>query len=366
MKKPTDIFNVLLLTPWLRIGGEERSTLSIAKGLRKRGHKVTVMSTAGPLLDVYKRNRVRVVSANVDKRSPLGFVKGVKDVRAFVLQNKIQIIHSQAVVPTLMAYFACHSLGEVKPKIIWHCRGIKNSSYGWVGRCFNFMTDLVIANSRYEMNRLIRNGLMPEHVKVIHNCANIDFPANFYKTPNRHPVVATVSRLAPQKGIEFFLEAAREVSDKISDVHFKVVGDGPLKEKLQQQAADLGLNGKVEFSGFKKDLNQVYTAMDILVFPSLWESFGNVAVEAAFYGVPVVASNVGGIPEAVVDGETGVLVQPGKADKLARTILELLDDSKRSARMGWAGRERAGKYFTARRLITGIEETYEDLVGQSV
>lgn len=366
MTLSTDIFNVLLLTPWLKIGGEEKSTLSIARGLRENGHQVTVMSSAGPLLDVYKNNQVNVVFANVDKRTPHGFIKGVKEIRAFVEQNNVRVIHSQAVVPTIMAYFACQGMGVARPKIIWHCRGIKNSSYGWVGRCFNFMTDLVIANSQYEMNRLVKNGLAPEHVKVIHNCANIDFPENLHKICNSHPVVATVSRLAPQKGTEFFLQAAKKVSDRFPEVMFKIVGDGPLKEKLQQQAVDLGLNEKVEFTGFQKNVDQIYAAMDILVFPSLWEPFGNVAVEAAFYGVPVVASNVGGIPEAIVDGETGLLVEPGKADALAQAILELLDDSERSAEMGRAGRERAASYFTRQRLINEIEDTYESLASQPV
>lgn len=351
-------FNILLITSSLRIGGEERSTLSIAKGMKENGHNVWVMTTDGPLFSVYEESGINVVFANVDKRTILGVIKGVRDIRRFVIQNNIQIIHSQSVVPAIMAYFASRRMRGNRPKVIWHCRGIKNISYWLVGKFFNYMTDLVIVNSRFEMNRLVKNGLSRDHVNVIYNCINVDFPHELKKNRNNHPVVASVSRLASQKGIEYFLEAAKTVLQKMPDVHFLIVGDGPLKNRLQQKAVGLGIDDAVEFAGFKKDMREVYPAIDILVFPSLWEPFGNVAVEAAAYSVPVIASNVGGIPEAVADGKTGILVPPGKTDKLAEAILYLLRNPDFSHRMGQAGRERVMRNFTSDHLIKELEKTY--------
>lgn len=355
--------NILLITPWLRIGGEERSTLSIARDLQERGHKVLVMTTDGPLYPEYRRHNIELMFSNVDKRSIGGILKGARDIKKIVLRDHIQLIHTQTVVPTIMSYLAVRNIWGKRPKIIWHCRGIKAKSYFWISKLFNYIADLVIANSRHEMNKLVKNGLAPNHIKVIHNIININFPEKLVPAGNNHSVVATVSRLAPQKGIEYFLEAAKSVSRELPETRFLIVGDGPSRAALQQTARNFGVADVVEFAGFKEDMEQIYPLMDILVFPSLWEPFGNVAIEAAAYALPVIASNVGGIPEAVADGQTGVLVPPKRPDKLAESILHLLRNPDLARKMGRAGRERVRKYFTAERLISEIEDTYEHLVG---
>jgi glycosyltransferase involved in cell wall biosynthesis len=352
-------FNVLLITPWLGIGGEERSTLSIARGLKEKGHNVRVMTTDGPLRPVFEKENIKIVSAAVAGRSPRGTLKGANEIKKYISRHNIDIIHCQSVVPVIMAWLACRKLTHNKPKIIWHCRGIKNISYPLVAIVFNFMTDFVIANSHSEMNRLLRYGLARHRVEVIYNCPNFDLPVSVQKHKYDGAVVGFVGRLAPQKGAAHFIRAAKIVLEKMPSARFIVVGDGPLMQKLKKQTAKSGISDKVEFTGFQRDMNKVYPSIDLLVVPSSRETFGNVAIEAAAHEVPVIASDVGGLAEAVADGETGILVPPGKTGKLAAAIIYLLRNPDLRCRMGQAGKKRVMRHFKSTHLIEELEETYE-------
>ena len=116
------------------------------------------------------------------------------------------------------------------------------------------------------------------------------------------------------------------------------------------------------FAGVRRDVPEVLRAFDLLVQPSLWEGFGLTLVEAMAVGTPVVASRVGGVPEAVVDGVTGLLVPPGDAQSLASACAALLRDPGRASQMGRAGIERARAEFGIERLVREIEDLYRELL----
>jgi glycosyltransferase involved in cell wall biosynthesis len=371
-KRQKDKYNVLFITSRLDIGGEELSTLSLAKEFKRRGHNVCVLSTMGPLLNEYLAHSVNVALGPVGGRKVWNILRGAIYIRRFVRRNSIQIIHSQSVIPALESYLASMTIFRNRPVLIWHDRGIRERNYPIVGRLFNFMADFVITNSDYERKKLLAHGMSPRKMRRIHNCFNLIFPENKQKDTGLldelhikcgEIIIGSARRLHPEKGGHYtFLEAAREVVEVFPEgIKLLVVGDGALRSSLERFCQKLGIEKKVIFAGARRDIERFYSIMDIFVLPSTWEPFGNALVEAMAYGIPCVATKVGGIPEIVIDGETGILVPAENPRKLAEAIIYLLQNPDLAKRMGEAGRKRAKNYFTSERLAREIEEIYFSL-----
>jgi glycosyltransferase involved in cell wall biosynthesis len=172
------------------------------------------------------------------------------------------------------------------------------------------------------------------------------------------PRLAVVGRLVPIKGHEVLFRAVASIRDELPELIVEVAGDGPLDAELRGAASSLGLDDVVSFSGRVAPATPVLERAEIVVVPSHGEGFGMVALEAMERGRPVIASAVGGLPEIVEDGRTGLLVPPGDADALAGAILELAADRSRAAAMGAAGRARALAEFSQERCTDRIEALY--------
>lgn len=154
-------------------------------------------------------------------------------------------------------------------------------------------------------------------------------------------IVGTVSRLAPEKGVDFFVAAAREIVRAEPQARFVIAGDGALRAELQARAAD----APIRFLGAREDIPDVLNALDVFVMPSRAEAFGIAAVEAMACELPVVASAVGGLREVILNAETGLLVPVGDVRALANAILELLRDENKRRAMGERGRARVLEHF---------------------
>jgi glycosyltransferase involved in cell wall biosynthesis len=179
--------------------------------------------------------------------------------------------------------------------------------------------------------------------------------------PERSFVVGTAGRLEPVKGPEFLIEAAKDILSNYPQTYFVFAGDGPLKQRLERKAYELGINTNMRFLGWRNDVTRVISVYDIFVFPSLNEGMGRVLVEAMALGKPVVASNVGGIPDLVTHGKTGFLVPPKDPGQLARYIQVLIEDEGKRKRLGQAGKEMALN-FKIEIMVKKIAELYDELL----
>jgi glycosyltransferase involved in cell wall biosynthesis len=169
--------------------------------------------------------------------------------------------------------------------------------------------------------------------------------------------LAVVGRLVPIKGHDVLLRALVTVRAELPGLEVEIAGAGPLDAELEARAAALGLDGSVRFLGHVPG-REVMTRAAVVVVPSLGEGFGMVALEAMERGRAVVASAVGGLPEIVADGETGVLVPPGDASALARALVTLVGDRTTAREMGVAGRRRALESFSQERCTERIAALY--------
>jgi len=173
-------------------------------------------------------------------------------------------------------------------------------------------------------------------------------------------IVGIVARLEPEKGHATLLEAWPAVLRGCPDAYLLVVGEGSRSEALMAQAADLRIAHRVVFTGRREDVPAVTATLDVAVLPSYREAQGLSVLEAMALARPVVASNVGGIPEMIEDGVTGLLVPPRDAAALAAAIVRVLDDHPLADMLGRAGHDLVHERFCLEQMIGGIEELYDE------
>jgi glycosyltransferase involved in cell wall biosynthesis len=182
-----------------------------------------------------------------------------------------------------------------------------------------------------------------------------------YSVPDQRAIVVQVSWIIPEKGIHDFLRAARLVLSRNPNVQFVIVGDGAFREHYERLAAELGISQNVTWTGLMHDpLSEgVYAAADMVCLMSRWEElFGLVIAEAMATGKPVIGTRVGGIPESIIDGETGFLVERGDEVAMAEKILCLLDNPALRTNMGKKGRQVVEAKFDHRKSVAKLIELY--------
>ncbi|MEA1997311.1 MAG: glycosyltransferase family 4 protein [Gemmatimonadota bacterium] len=185
--------------------------------------------------------------------------------------------------------------------------------------------------------------------------------------PDEHTVLAAVvGRLERRKGQEFFLQAAAVLAQKAPSLRFAVIGapEGDYGRRLEQMAAELGIEKKVFFSGHMKDAAGIFAAVDILVVPSIEEAFGLVAAEGMSAGIPVVAFRSGALPEFISHGETGLLVPPGDTDALAGALESLSRDHEARLELGAAAREWVVSNLSMEKILRDIDRLYAECLGR--
>jgi glycosyltransferase involved in cell wall biosynthesis len=174
-------------------------------------------------------------------------------------------------------------------------------------------------------------------------------------------VIGAVGRLEEQKGHAHLLAAAAAVRRELPELVVLLVGEGRRQEDLQRQVRDLGLESSVRFLGTRRDLPEIFRALDLFVQPSLWEGLPLALLKAMGAGLPVVATRVSGSREAIVDGVNGCLVAPGDPEALARAILKLYRQPEARRRLGDAARRTVAERYSLEAMLKRLEELYLDL-----
>jgi glycosyltransferase involved in cell wall biosynthesis len=171
-------------------------------------------------------------------------------------------------------------------------------------------------------------------------------------------LIGMVCRLIEQKGVRYGLEAFIQLAERFPSAYLLVVGEGPLRSELEARTQAAGLSNRVHFPGWRSDTQALMAGLDILLAPSLWEGFGLVLLEAMAQQTAIVASRVSAIPEVVMDGETGLLVEPRDINGLKDALSKLLKDAALRQHMGLMGRDRLETAFSATRMVIETIEVY--------
>jgi glycosyltransferase involved in cell wall biosynthesis len=291
---------------------------------------------------------------------------------AYLKHEAIDVVHAYGFYPIV---FAVPVARLARARVV--LASIRDSGDPWtpaqrvVQMCASRMAHCILVNATAVRARLRTGGYARRAIAVIRNGVDVDRFAprppdealrSTLGLPRRAPLVVAVSRLNPMKGIDDFLKAAALLADRFAEARFVIVGDGASRGELEEQARLLGLAGRVVFTGTRLEVAAILSQASISVAPSLSEGLSNVVLESMAAGTPVVATRVGGTPEILDDGVTGLLVPPCDAPALAGAIGRLLENEALARRLGKAARARAVNRFSMHHMVSQSEDLYRALL----
>jgi glycosyltransferase involved in cell wall biosynthesis len=373
-----NIRNILYIDATAQIGGAETNLLAILRDLNRSDFNpcAVLCPREGPLLDESRKMGMKGVAVRYHSywsKKPYLFLKTMRELTRLVTSNEVDIIHLNH--QFLINFSVLTSFFTRRP-LICHCRGIEGDRFmNRYKRWFNKATR-IIAVSHAAAANLAEYGVRPEKIQVIHDgidvsrfngSARSNVLRREYSFSDDDFVIGYVGRPEPEKGLEDLLVAAREVCMREKNVRLAVVGEPMLPGRdyigeLKQLASHLGLNGKVVFTGFRDDVPEVYRDLDLMVLPTWRDAFPNVLLEAMASRVPVIATNVGGIPEIVKNGETGTLIEPKDIQGLTKAIVSSIRmDDRRKERIISRAEEKVRTHFTLERQVREIEKVYSQV-----
>lgn len=227
--------------------------------------------------------------------------------------------------------------------------------------------DRFIAASNAIRAILVHDGIPADRIDVVHDGIDVDKIAHRpatdvhaeYWLPHGVPVIVNVGALVGHKGQKHLVDAMPLVLREVPDAHLIIFGEGELRLPLEKQIKQLNLTKRVLLPGFREDVLSLMKTADLFVMSSLTEGLGSAVLDAMAMGKAVVGTTAGGIPEAVIPYETGLLVEPGHSQDLAGAIITLLRDPDLRAAYGKAGRERVAGHFGVDRLVEGTLAVYK-------
>jgi glycosyltransferase involved in cell wall biosynthesis len=367
---------VLYVANATKIGGGNRVLMDLIRGLDPaRYAPVLVCPEDGPLVHwAVEQGLSHFICQHGDWQSAAGLARRSVELLRIVLRTRAAVVHAAA--PTcyralgVAAYAAravrvCHlgfppERGEIE-------RSFLSGPDAVVGCYEGQARDLAEQISRVTPRCQVRgipngvdtNRFMPGGI------ADLDDEGRKLRA-GASAVVAILGHLSEVKGYPTFIEAAARIVQARPDTRFlaiggETVGDG-YRSTFEARVNALGLQDRVQFLGFRSDVPKVLRAVDVVTLPSTAEGFPLAVLEAMACGKPVIATTVGGVPEAVLEGVTGLLIQPGRPDELASAVLQLLGDPAGMARMGVEARARIERLFSARVFAQRVQALYDELL----
>jgi glycosyltransferase involved in cell wall biosynthesis len=348
---------ICFLAGTLDRGGAERQLFYILKALGSAGADVTMLTlTRGE----YWESRIAGLGVPIDF---LGTVSS-RAVRALQISNRVRrlrphVVHSQHFYTNLYAVLAARcakarEVGSLRNDVVHEVA----AHHRWLGRASLKYPRLLAANSRRGVENATRLGVSSSRVFYLPNAIDTDEYLNARPTADRAEI-CYVGRLTTQKRVDVLLQALQRLRrDECPAWHATIVGDGPERLPLEQLARKLKLfPGLVDFVG-AADPKQYYERADLVALTSDWEGTPNVILEAMASALPVVATAVGGVPELVQHGETGLLAPAGDTQLLSRHLAVLCKNVDTRRRMGAAARRDVAEHYSLKRLACCLEELY--------
>ncbi|MFH1755740.1 MAG: N-acetyl-alpha-D-glucosaminyl L-malate synthase BshA [Candidatus Latescibacterota bacterium] len=362
------------------IGGSGVIATELGKAIAARGHKVHFMTHGVPSrLSHFDEN---IFFHKVDpgdyplfqpnSHYPLSLAAKIREVAD---QYGLDIIHAHYAIPYAASAFLAKEM--LKPKNIRTITTLHGTDITLVGLMPSFYeitrfsisaSDAITAVSRFLEQETIREFKIEKPIHVIHNFVD----CNEFRplrnaalreklAPSGEKLIIHASNFRKVKNIPIVIEIFEKVRRKMSS-RLILIGDGPEREASERKAKTLGIESDVVFMGDQEFIADILPVGDVFLLPSGHESFGLAALEAMSCGVPVVASNVGGLHEVIDHNETGYLCNPSDVDCMAKIILELLTDEEKRRNIGFKAREKAKRNFSKDKIVSEYLKLYNDLL----
>ena len=359
-------------------GATENYIYTLAQRLNKVDFEVGILYPDVQALQPFSKLDTVELLAVDSKYFAGNLIRNANSIAAIIRRFSPDIIHIND--PSPLGVIAARLAG-VKKVVMTHHTPELNAQYNWKGKLAKKLafklTDYFIFTSDYDKeigvkldniplnkSKVIAYGLDTNKFSRTQEQRNTirENIREKLQIPQNHIVIASAGRLEPQKAQSELIKAANIICSKHDNVTFVLVGEGSLRNQLENQVNNNGLSGKFLLPGFVNNIEEFLCAVDIFAMSSLFEGLCYAVVEAAAMSVPVVATAVGGMRYSVADNETGFLVEPRNPEKLAEKINYLLDNPDIAQQMGEKGRARFMKLFTLERMISETEAIYYQLV----
>ena len=371
---------IVQILPELDEGGVECETIEIAKYLQKKGHKSYVISEEGRLLKNLKETKSTHINWAVGKKNPLT-IKYFFPLRNFLLQKKIDIIHARSRVPAWLTYLVWKSMKKKnRPRFITTFHGFysvsKSSAIMSKGEKIISISNQITSHIKENYGikeskiQLIYRGVDEEkfNPKTIDIKKINDLKKKWSLKNIDSTILAFPARITRLKGHLFFLEAI----NLIKDLNFIALFIGSFEEKssyskeVKAKINNLQIENKIKFVGNCNDMPSALMLSDIVLAPSILpEAFGRVAIEAGAMEKPIIATKHGGSLETILEGKTGLLVEPNNTKEFAKALKKLILNKKLQKALGQKGRKQVIKNFTNETMCKKTIETYQSLCAKN-
>ena len=342
-------------------GGQEQ-VFTLMLGIKERHHQVCLASPGDSPLSVRARER-GIETVPFRQRNELS-LSAVLKLWVFLRNREFDIVY----VNTPRAIFSGGLASRLAGVPLRICsRRVNFPLKSPLSRLkYNWFQERVVTVSLSIQETLIEGGVRPDLIQVIYEGVDLDWidahQSNSTLAVGERLKVGTVAYLSPEKGHHVLLEAAARIVSRFPEVVFVLVGKGELMSELRDKIRELDIEGHVLLTGFRDDSETLMKEFDIFCLPSLSEGLSSAILVAMASSLPVVATQVGGIPELVVDGETGLLVPANDARQLAAALGQVLESQSLRRRLGQAGRRRVEQKFMLQRKLDETEQLYLSLL----
>jgi glycosyltransferase involved in cell wall biosynthesis len=345
-------------------GGQNQFFL-LLKGLYERGHAAELLAAKGSSLG--HRASKAGICVHYTSRGSLR-VKAALKIRALLASGQIELVHVNESHALTAAWLA--GTQRRMPLLISRRVGFPLGS-GYFSRARFGTTSRIIASSHWVAEQAIASGAQPDRVSVIHE--GVEIPPLYDDAARQadrgrwgigpgDSLLGCAGVLLPDKGQEWAIRALAILRSEFPTCKLLLAGEGPDRPRLEKIVADLRLEDAVKFAGFVKDVEAFYRALDIFVFPALFEGLGTSLLAAMAHGVPSVTYFGCALGEIVKNGVSGLQVEPQNAEALAGKLRHLLIDPILAKSMGTAGRQRIAELFSADRMVDETVGLYREVM----
>jgi len=363
--------NILFLTTHLNTGGITSYLLTLTKELIRQGHRVYLATSGGNQQDDFTFAGAEHLFVDIKTKSELNpkLYFAIEKIKRYMAQKNIHIIHAHTRVTQVMGWFlekttAC--------PFVTTCHGFFRPHWG--RRVFPCWGEAAIAISQPVKEHLEKDFKVgPEKIHLIMSgldLSKFSVSREDYRKERRrlmgldgYQLIGIIARLSDVKGHDILIRAMPKIIRQKMHTKLLIVGEGKEEAGLKELVAKLGLNDYVYFYPVMNKTVEFLEIFDVFVMPSLQEGLGLSVMEAQACGLPVVASDVGGLPNLIEHGKTGLLVPSQDSDALAEAILDLLNDRKKALALGRAAREFIEQNFSAQTMGAKTIAVYEKLRG---
>ena len=367
-------FKVLHLISSNGLYGAEKVLLNIAANMNGNGVQslvVSIQNSHNLHFELLNEAKKRNIPVEIIESKGRFDGETVNQLIALVRKQHISIIHSHNYKADFVGYSAARKAGIpiVATNHLWTKAGFKLRLYEFFDGLLLRKFNKVVAVSEQVKKDMLKAGVSAKKITVIDNGVPCNEKAGEggklreeFGVPVAALVVGCIARLSPEKGHAYLLEAAKKMVDIGVDVYFILFGEGPLEEELKNSVKAVALEKRVLFAGFRNDMENVYSVIDILVQPSLREGLPLSLLEAMGNGKAVIATSVGAVPKLVTNMQTGLLIKPGSVEEIILGLKTLVNDAQLRDKLASNAKAFVKEHYSLEKMVASYREVYSEVV----